>query len=101
MKYLQDMTISIIGQVRVGIESGRTVVDYGPDGVHVSAEIVRDEDDESVLLLQPIDHLLPVEHVLRPGRVLRRVIVIGRRFGVQATNVANLLQCLRKIQQSS
>lgn len=51
------MTVSVVGQVGVRVVAGGGVLDDGAHTVHVSAQVVRDEDDQRVLLLQPVDHL--------------------------------------------
>lgn len=99
LRYLQNVVVSIIWQVSLWLNVRLILLDNIPDAIHVSAQIVRYKNDESVLLLKPIDHFLSIEDMLRSLSVCDNmtgsVIIIGRRFGVEAANVTDLFQSLQ------
>jgi len=68
---------------------------YAPYAIHVSAEVVGNQNHQSVLLLQTIDNFLSIKNMLASSSVGRGVVIVGRGFGVKTANVSNQLEGLQ------
>lgn len=82
---LQHVRVPSIRNIRLATEL-RVLLDKRAQVLHVGGQAIGNENDERVLVLQPLDHFLSVEHVV----CALRVHAIGGRL-VQHTDVTDLL----------
>ena len=89
LRHLGGVTVPTVGTELVGVH-GRHDLAASPDTRHVIGQIVRYLDDQGVALLQPVDHLAPVDH---GGSSLSMTVhPISGLFLVQTADFLDLLQ---------